>query len=287
MSERVPAPLRAGPLVSDWFRVDSNGMLTAMTGRVELGQGNQTALLQMVADELGVGPCDIAIEAARTDRTVNEGFTAGSVSVSEGGMALRWAASALRHLLLDLAAAKLGAIGDALDIESQAIMWDGNPTDLRISQLAQELDLGVPVKDLAAPRPPKERWRGFRDIGRIDLRDRIIGAPFVHDMDRPGMLFGSPLHPPSDSARLVSLDMEALRVRPGVVDVIRDGSFVGILATSPYDAARAAKVAQAAAEWVGNGKVIQQCDGDDLSVRGRGGSRVRGWDGGSQRRTAF
>lgn len=249
MRPEAPVPLRAGPSISDWFRLDPEGKLIAMTGRAELGQGNRTALLQMVADELGVCLDDIAIETARTDRTVNEGFTSGSVSVSEGGVALRWAASALRHLVLDRAAETSGIRRDALDIEDSTITQDGIPTGLSAVQLSAGLDLNVPVTEFASPRQPDERWRRFRDIGRIDLRERIVGAPFVHDMEAPDMLFGSPVHPPSRTARLVSLDVDALRARPGVVDVVLDGSFVGILAKSRFEAARAATAAHAIAEW--------------------------------------
>ncbi len=249
MSSNPPDGLRKGPLISDWFRMDANGTLTAMTGRVELGQGNRTALLKMVADELGTRPNDIAIETARTDRTVDEGFTAGSLSVSEGGMALRWAASALRHLLLNAAATKLGTEGNELDIADSMITRGGVPTDLTFAKLATELNFDVPVEELASPRPPRMRCRESRDIGRIDLRERIVGAPFIHDMTAPDMLFGSPVHPPTLSARLVSLDVDSLKARPDIVDVVVDGSFVGVLAKSPYEAARAARAVRRIAEW--------------------------------------
>ena len=77
--------------------------MTFLSGRVELGQGISTALLMMVAEELGVSPDAVALETARTDRTPNEGITAGSMSISFGGQALRWAASALLVQMLDAA----------------------------------------------------------------------------------------------------------------------------------------------------------------------------------------
>ena len=108
MTSPVPPQVTEAPLLRDWVDVSPDGRITFYSGRVELGQGNATALLMMAADELGVPPDRVALETARTDRTPNEGFTAGSMSITFGGQALRWAASALRHLILQAGAERLG-----------------------------------------------------------------------------------------------------------------------------------------------------------------------------------
>ncbi|MYI68429.1 MAG: molybdopterin-dependent oxidoreductase, partial [Boseongicola sp. SB0673_bin_14] len=51
-----PPPLADAPLMRDWIEVSPTDGVTFLSGRVELGQGNSTALLMMVADELGVSP---------------------------------------------------------------------------------------------------------------------------------------------------------------------------------------------------------------------------------------
>ncbi len=81
------------------------------------------------------------------------------------------------------------------------------------------------------------------------MQARITGAPFVHDMRPEGMLHGRAVHPPTMGARLLALDIDALRARPGVVAVVRDGAFVGIAAESEYAAVRAARWAEAHAEY--------------------------------------
>lgn len=221
MAPRVPPPLADAPRLSDWVRIDAAGGITFLSGRAELGQGVVTALRQMAADELGVEPDAIALETARTDRTPNEGFTAGSVSISFGGQTLRWVAAALRRLILAAAAERLGAPVEALDIGSGAILRDGAPTGLALADLAGRIDLGVAVADIATLRPASERWRRFRDIPRTDLRERLVGAPFVHDMTLPGMLHGAPVHPPHMDWPLLALDLDALRAKPGVVEIGR------------------------------------------------------------------
>ena len=265
MAPRVPPPLADAPRLSDWVRIDAAGGITFLSGRAELGQGVVTALRQMAADELGVEPDAIALETARTDRTPNEGFTAGSVSISFGGQTLRWVAAALRRLILAAAAERLGAPLESLDIGSGEILRDGAPTGLALADLAGRIDLGVAVADIATLRPASERWRRFRDIPRTDLRERLVGAPFVHDMTLPGMLHGAPVHPPHMDWPLLALDLDALRAKPGVVAVVRDGSFVGIIAETPRAAARAAEWARATGTWGGDRPEV----GDPIDVIAR------------------
>jgi CO/xanthine dehydrogenase Mo-binding subunit len=262
VAPRVPPPLADAPHLSDWVRIDDAGRIAFLSGRVELGQGVVTALRQMAADELGVLPDEIAVETARTDRTPNEGFTAGSVSISFGGQSLRWAASALRRLILEAAAARLAAPVEALDFGGGEVLCRGEPTGLAVADLVRGLDIAVPVADIACPKPASERWQRFRDIPRTDLRDRLVGAPFVHDMTAPGMLHGAPVHPPHMDWPLLALDLDTLRARPGVVEVVRDGSFVGILAESPRAAARAAEWARANGVWGGERREV----GDPVAV---------------------
>lgn len=245
---KLPKPLEDAPLVSDWIAVE-DGRLLVKSGRVELGQGNLTALLQMAADELDMDPASMAITGADTTRTPNEGFTAGSLSVQFGGMSLRFAASALRRLALDAAAGKLGCDSGALSVRDGKVLRDGAETGLDIGGLAGETDLRVPVADHAAPKAAGDRRVAGTALPRLDLKARICGAPFVHDMEMEGMLHGRAVHPPSMKGGLASLDLDALRARPGVVEVTRDGSWVGIVAEGPMEATAAANWARGRAEW--------------------------------------
>lgn len=249
MNANVPGPLADAPLLSDWVEVSPEGRVTFFTGRVELGQGNVTALTMMVADELGVAPDDISLETARTDRTPDEGFTAGSMSITFGGQALRWAAAAFRGQLLEVAAAELSVPAGELAVEAGSIVRHGAATGLTLLGVAGRVDLSGNIADLARLKPVEERWRQFRDIPRLDLKERLTGAPFVHDMDAPGMLHGAPIHPPGPHSSLVSLDLDALKARPGVVELVRNGSFVGVIAETPLAAARAAAWARANGSW--------------------------------------
>lgn len=267
MIAKVPTPLNDAPRISDWVELGAGGEIRFLSGRSELGQGNATALLQIGADELGILPENARIVTARTDLTPNEGFTVGSLSITQGGQAIRWAASALRRLVLDAAASQLSCDGAALRIEKGRILRNGSDSGLSLVDLARAADLSRSVVDLAQPKKARDRWAERREIPRIDFEERLAGAPFVHDMTMPGMLYGAPVHPPHIGAELVALDLDGLRGRGGVVDVVRDGSFVGIIAGSHLAAARAADWARANGEWSVDGREIgdpiEHIDGTD------------------------
>lgn len=245
----LPTPLAAAPLISDWISLSEPGYLDLRTGRVELGQGNLTALLQIAADELDLDPEQVHITGADTALTPDEGFTSGSLSIAQGGMAIRLASSAARHLLLAEAATLLQCKPDELTLARGIVEREGRAQPLTLWILAETASLATPIADWAAPKPPEAHRVAGRSLPRIDLAERLTGTPFVHDLAPEGLLHGRAIHPPRMVAGGVSIDLEALRARPGVVAVVRDGAFLGLAAETEYAAVRAAQWAAARAEW--------------------------------------
>src|SRR5262249_14274838 len=105
---RIPAMLAANKRLDGWLRIDAQGAVSVYTGRVGLGQGNTTALGQIVAEELDVNFLRIRMIPVDTTMSPNEGVTAGSNSIEAGGAALRAAAAEARAILFQRAAEHLG-----------------------------------------------------------------------------------------------------------------------------------------------------------------------------------
>src|SRR5262249_45347150 len=84
------------------------GRITIYSGKVDLGTGVRTALTQMVADELEVPMDRIALVMGDTATTIDQGQTAGSLSISVGGQQLRRACATPRQALAARAAAGWG-----------------------------------------------------------------------------------------------------------------------------------------------------------------------------------
>tara|TARA_B100001996_G_scaffold160614_1_gene122486 strand:+ start:1384 stop:3489 length:2106 start_codon:yes stop_codon:yes gene_type:complete len=247
-----PSPLVAAPHLKNWLKLSEGKKLIFFTGRVELGQGNTTALLMMIADELDVLPSSIILETARTDLTPNEGITAGSMSITIGGQALRWVASALKMQLLEIASKRLRVHSKDLSIYRGYIFNKGKKTERSVTDFFDGLDLTSKIVDDAKPKTFGERRKSFRDINRIDLESRLFGAPFIQDLKFDDMVYGASVHPPSTHSYLVNLDLEMLKGRPGVIKVVRNGSFVGIIASTFFHAKNAASWARNNGKWESN-----------------------------------
>lgn len=90
--------------LDDWLAINPDGTVTAFSGKVELGTGVRTALAQIVAEELELPLERVHMVMGDTEQTPDEGYTAGSMTISSSGTALRNAAAQARRHLLEMAA---------------------------------------------------------------------------------------------------------------------------------------------------------------------------------------
>jgi nicotinate dehydrogenase subunit B len=241
----LPADLAANPVLSQWLDFSRDGEVTISTGKVEYGQGIWTALAQVAAEELQVNLARVRVAPVSTAASPNEGITAGSLSVQDSGAAIRQACAQARELLLDAAADGLGVARGALDVADGRILTGDRPTGLSYWALARPGLLDRPADGRAMPRPPSEWSVAGSSEPRFDIPDKVTGRPrFLHDMVMPGMAYGRVVRPPARAAALTRL------VDPNLdreVVLVRDGSFLGVLARSDRAARLAAeRVAHAA-----------------------------------------
>ncbi len=245
----VPEPLLDHPSIEHWIGFSDDGTVEIRSGRVELGQGNATALTQIAADELDVSAQQTRLVAGDTRSAPNEGFTTGSRSIAVGGMALRMAASAARHVLLVEAAKLLQAETADLSVENGQILRAGAPTGLTWWALAKTVDLACPVLDHAQPKAASQRHLSGQSLARIDLPEKLAGSGFIHDLVFENMCHGRVLHPPSRRARIEDVDIAALEARDGIEAVVRNGAFLGVIAKREEQALAALKTAERTTTW--------------------------------------
>jgi nicotinate dehydrogenase subunit B len=244
----LPGGLNNNRMLDGWIRINANGKVTVHTGKCEIGQGILTALAQIAADELDVAYERIEIVSADTARTPDEGMTAGSLSVENSGAALRFACAEVRGMLLAAAAQKLNVAVDKLSVADGAI--SASPVRLTYWDLAKDLNLKREATAVAKPKPASQHKVIGKSVARRDLPAKVTGgAAFVQDMRLPGMVFGRVVRPPSYRAQLVSVDEAAAKALPGVVAVLRDGSFLAVAAEREEQAIKAAAALRASAKW--------------------------------------
>jgi nicotinate dehydrogenase subunit B len=243
----LPADLAANPVLARWLDFSRDGEVTIRTGKVEYGQGIWTALAQVAAEELQVALARVRVAAVSTSTSPNEGVTAGSLSVEDSGSALRQACAQARDLLLAAAANKLGIADGELAVADGQIRAADRPTGLSYWTLAQPGMLDRPADDPVPSRPPGEWSVAGRSAPRLDLPDKVTGRPrFLHDLVLPGMAYGRVVRPPARAANLTGL--ADLDLGPETV-LVRDGSFLGVVAETDRAALRAAGQVGCAAQW--------------------------------------
>ena len=246
---RLPGSLQEHPRLDQWLRFEPDGAVTLFTGKVEIGQGIRTALAQIVADELDIAYDAVRVAPVDTDHSPDEGVTSGSRSIEESGEALRQVAAEARHALIERAAERLGAPVSTLRAADGAVhAADGR--SLSYGELAGPALLARAATGVVQPKEVRHRRVIGTIVPRIGQREKATGVPrYVHDLELPGMLHGRVVRPPSYGATLRDLDEEAARALPGVVAVVRDGRFLGLLAEREDLAVRALERLRRIAQW--------------------------------------
>ncbi|OOG71744.1 molybdopterin cofactor-binding domain-containing protein [Algoriphagus sp. A40] len=236
-------------LIDSWIRLDAEGYLTVLTGKQELGQGIKITLIQIAAEELDISPDRCRIINSDTGQTANEGFTAGSNSVEGSGKAIRNAAAEARLYLLKLAAQKWNTTPESLSVENGIVI---SPKGDQISywKLLEGKYIEGTVTGEAIPKDPKKYQFVGQSLKRDDIRKMVNGeSHFIHDLRMPGMLHARVIHPPSYQDRLESIDLAEVNTMAGIVKVIRNGSFLAVVAEREYQAIKAWEKMKALAVW--------------------------------------
>ncbi len=235
--------------LDSWLAVGQDGRVTIFSGRVELGTGVRTALAQIAADELDVPFERIVMVQGDTAQTPDEGYTAGSKTIQVGGVAVRKAAAAARQALLQLASQRLGVAPESLSVQNGIISTQGDPSkSISYGDLIGGQKFNLAVSSDTPLKPPSQYTLVGQPIQRVDLPGKITGAPsYVQDLRLPGMLHGRVVRPAGVGATLSNVDESSLAGLPGLVKIVRNGSFLGVVAEREEQAIQAAR--QLKADW--------------------------------------
>lgn len=245
----LPGSLQTNRRLDAWLRINADGTATVFTGKVELGQGILTALRQIAAEELDLPLDRITMISGDTGRTPNEGQTAGSQSIQNSGTALRMAGAEARAILVDLAAKRLGVAADTLNVADGTISApDGRKVGY--GELAGEADLKREATAKIPPKPASRHTIVGHSAPRIDIPAKVTGGvAYVQDIRLPGMVHGRVVRPPRYGSTLASVDEAAAKALPGVIAVVRDGSFLGVVAEREEQAVKARAALAKSATW--------------------------------------
>jgi len=221
-----------------WFEVTSDNKILLHSPKIEMGQGTFTGIAQMAADELSVNMNQIkVVHAASSTGNVDSFATGGSTSISGLWQPLRELAAMLRVMLLKEAAIKLNVNVDELEVEDGVV--SGNGKKLTYAQAAEGVE-NWEVPDVPVLKDIKQYKYIGQPVARVDLEAKVYGDPiFGMDAEMPGMLYGAVVRPTKIGATFVSADTSEAENMPGVVKIIVEDDFVGVVANSMIEAEHA------------------------------------------------
>jgi CO/xanthine dehydrogenase Mo-binding subunit len=248
--QQLPASLQNNPNLDDWIRIEADDTVTIFTGKVEIGQALHTALAQIGAEELDVDIGRVRIAMADTGRSPDEGTTAGSNSIQASGSAVRQAAADARYILLSTASERWNIPIAQLRVDDGTILDMTGHHVTTYWELMGGHRFNCAVTGVGTPKPHSLYSIVGQSVPRFDLPAKVTGRPvFVHDMELPGMVHGRVVRPFVHGAHLTALPEDAAHDLPGVLAVVRNGDFLGVVAEREEQALRAAAALRRAARW--------------------------------------
>ena len=263
----VPAPPRAlaaaeKPLwrrlspaqLDTYLKIDEDGAVTAFFGKMDMGQGVDVSIAQIVAEELDVPPARVQVVMGDTALTVNQGGASGSTAIERGATPLRNAAAEARRVLLDLGAERFGVPADRVAAEDGAVYLRAEPSrragygelvggahfDVKL-QWNGRYGNALDAQGTAAPKDPREYRVVGRPLRRRDLPGIVMGTHrYIVDVRVPEMMHGRVVRPPVAGSVPVSVNEDSIGAIAGV-RVVREGDYLGVVAEREWDAVRAAE----------------------------------------------
>ncbi|MBX2838472.1 MAG: molybdopterin-dependent oxidoreductase [Gammaproteobacteria bacterium] len=231
-------PLEAYPLVSDWLKINSDDTITIYTGRVELGQGISRALVRIATQALSVSSSQIQLISGDTEYSPNEGYTAGSLSISVGGMSIRAAATTAQDLCIHELAVLLSCEPCAISVRDGKFFHNDQLTKYSYGSLAAEVNLSVPITPTDASRKPSLNNDDLDSPLDTDLKNILTGNQFIHDLEFANMLHSRVFLPPHPHAQLSVSTQELERYLPGQVKLVVINRFIAVVSNNEWDVVR-------------------------------------------------
>jgi nicotinate dehydrogenase subunit B len=244
-------PPPAPDQLSSYIAVNADGSISAYFGKTDTAQGLITAIGQIVAEELDVPFGRVCVVVGDTASSVNQGGASRQSGIQFGGKQMRMAAAEARRVLVEMAAAKLGAPADTLMVRD-GVIGNGVKT-VSYAELIGGRYFNVPLdwnKQIgnnlyapgkAKPKAPRDYTIVGTSIPREDIAPKVYAREeFVTDVKVPGMVHGRVIRPPVAGAVPIKEDESSVKDIPGA-KVVWEKGFIGVVADKEWDAVKAAR----------------------------------------------
>jgi nicotinate dehydrogenase subunit B len=239
--------------LSSYISIDPDGTVVAHYGKIDGGQGLETSIAQMVAEEIDVPWERVRVIMGDTGLTVDIGGATAGNGLRQGGMIMRQTAAEARRLLIEMAGKALHVAPADLTVTDGVVHALTDPSR-RISYAeligGRNLDAPVAWKGLAQQlavtvEAPLKKPSDFKVIGKPMPRRDIAGKVFGNlkqcsDLRLPGMLHARTIRPTVAGAVPVTVDETSVAHIPGS-RVVWIKNFLAVVAEKEWNAVKAAQ----------------------------------------------
>lgn len=220
-----PAGLKPTEQPSAFVQIDKDGITTITINRLDFGQGVQTSLPMILAEELDADWSKVrSVHGSNAPAYIDPVFgmhiTGGSGSIAHSYTQYRELGARTRAMLVSAAAAQWKTDASALRTQNGVVIGPGGKR-LTYGELA-DAAMKLPVPEKVALKDPKDFRLIGKATGRLDAKAKSSGQQsYGIDIRLPGMLTAVVAHPPVFAAKLKSMDDSAAKAIKGVKAVLR------------------------------------------------------------------
>ncbi|HED36367.1 MAG TPA: xanthine dehydrogenase family protein molybdopterin-binding subunit [Gammaproteobacteria bacterium] len=239
---------KAGFSPNLWLGIDRDNRCTITLPESEMGQGVYTGLATLIAEELDLDWSQIVVERATSSRVYGYQLTGGSTSIRDGWVMFRKAGAVARYMLVQ-AAAKIWNVkmSDCYSDQGAVFLKGGNKKFKYSELITQANQLAIP-ENVQLKESAEYKLTG-RNNSRIDSVEKVNGkAVFGIDVQLPGMLVATTVHPPVFGATVGRVDDSQAKKIAGVLKTIKIDNAVAVVAKDYWSASQASKALKI--EWL-------------------------------------
>jgi isoquinoline 1-oxidoreductase beta subunit len=236
-------PILASHDITAWIAISPDGATVVRVINVDMGQGAQTGLAQLVANELDADWSKVRVEMAPVTDTymiAHDNFsgyyTGGSGSIRRHFDLFRRAGATARAMLIEAAANRWSISPSQCLTENGRVVWQGHGQSLSYGELADDA-ARLPMPS-TVPLRPRSNWSVIgKAVPRLDIAEKVNGsAVYGIDVEVDDMVIATIRQCPFFGGRLQGVDDRPALAIAGVQKVVTLENAVAVVATNFWSA---------------------------------------------------
>ncbi|RUM92671.1 MAG: xanthine dehydrogenase family protein molybdopterin-binding subunit [Thiomicrospira sp.] len=227
--------------VKGWLQLDESGQLAMFIPVSEMGQGSQTAITMIFADELGADYQKVVVKSPINDSLYNNPIfgmqlTGGSTAVRAWWEPMRVIAATLREMLVESAAKQWQVSAKECDVKEGFILHKATQRKIAFQHVIDTAKWVQPPKSPTLKKASEYRYIG-KPMHRVDTPSKVNGtAVFGIDVQLPDMLIATVAQSPVFGGQVDSYDEKAAKSVKGVKGIVKIPHGIAVVADSYWQA---------------------------------------------------